>query len=1152
MPNRSFQFKKIIFARIPLTVFSKILILFFYFISVTSAQWTNQNPVPEGSKLNDVYFVNEYMGWAVGNDGLLIRTTNSGLSWFGENTGVLENLNSVFFYGEYEGYIAGDNGTLLKSTNKGREWSQLNFPYSANLESIEFLNSSEGLTVSFDGNIFRTSDGGEQWSLVSEGQLMSLEDISFANDEIALAAGKGILRSANNGASWIEADSINLISKKNFDRTLFSIQMIDSLTGYACGNQATMLKTTDGGKVWNQILTGFSSAIYYSVSFTDSQNGIAVGDKEGDGFIIRTTDGGLSWEPYQGLKNLFNPNNKSNPLEYYYFKLFAISNFSGSGFSAVGSNGIVIRTEDYGNSWLNLFSGTTDYINEIYFTDAMNGWAVGGFYAFSAASGVAKIYKTTNGGASWISTYKSTGIANELFFINEKVGYVTLFNLDNSLLKTTDAGNSWITLAMPSFPIISSIYFTDEFNGWAVGDYGFLFKTTDAGLNWSEVNTGSGSNFHSIFFTDPSTGYIAGDAGTVLKTTNGGINWESVYPSSNASFRDIYFIGNKGWTAGQKDNMPFTNGIISTTTNGGVSWSEFEAVNALNSVSFSNELLGMSVGENGEILHTLDGGNSWYSDSQNFNSYLTSVYYHSSNLAFVSGYNGLILKYKGFQGWAAGIDIFSGSDLLSGTSLTFGQHPQAEDGIDTGIGEASLTPLLPGNFGARFLLPSPYSQQTKLDLRDTSKSEIDWNVIIQAGSNTKITISWNPENLPDGSFRLKTNSNQKYSAVDMKKNEILVIDSVNSAELVIEYRRIKNSSIEINEGWNLLSVPLLSEDMQYNSLFPNSTSNPFSFNNGYQIDSLLQNGKGYWLKFNSASTIELSGINNSDTIALAEGWNLIAPFEKSVPVSNITTIPDGIIQSSFFGFSNSYNLSGELLPGKGYWVKSSQSGKLILNEPSNSLKANYSAPASYAGKIIFTDAEGKSAQLIVSDDLEFIETSDLPPIPPNGIFDARFSNGKFAEQLKDVAKSIIISSAKYPVAIRTEGIGIKIKDAINGGIISAEINSGGEFIIDQPISKFLISEISQTDLPISYQLHQNFPNPFNPSTKIRFDLPAKTNVILNIYNLTGELIETLVNKELAAGIYEYEFNAEIYASGIYIASFRSDQFKSIRKMMLLK
>lgn len=92
-----------------------------------------------------------------------------------------------------------------------------------------------------------------------------------------------------------------------------------------------------------------------------------------------------------------------------------------------------------------------------------------------------------------------------------------------------------------------------------------------------------------------------------------------------------------------------------------------------------------------------------------------------------------------------------------------------------------------------------------------------------------------------------------------------------------------------------------------------------------------------------------------------------------------------------------------------------------------------------------------------------------------------------------------------------------------------------------------------TSVAKGFSLAQNFPNPFNPSTSIRFALPTKSNVVLKIYDISGKEVATLINNEVvSAGLNEITFNGVNLASGVYFYSITAGNFKDTKKMMLIK
>ncbi|OGU78314.1 MAG: hypothetical protein A2W11_07805, partial [Ignavibacteria bacterium RBG_16_35_7] len=99
----------------------------------------------------------------------------------------------------------------------------------------------------------------------------------------------------------------------------------------------------------------------------------------------------------------------------------------------------------------------------------------------------------------------------------------------------------------------------------------------------------------------------------------------------------------------------------------------------------------------------------------------------------------------------------------------------------------------------------------------------------------------------------------------------------------------------------------------------------------------------------------------------------------------------------------------------------------------------------------------------------------------------------------------------------------------------------------------------EVDVPVTYTLNQNYPNPFNPSTKIEYTLPVDGFVELNVYDIMGKEIATLVNEQKPAGTYEIVFDASEFPSGVYFYTIKAvpfgrqaGSFVSTKKMMFLK
>jgi hypothetical protein len=98
----------------------------------------------------------------------------------------------------------------------------------------------------------------------------------------------------------------------------------------------------------------------------------------------------------------------------------------------------------------------------------------------------------------------------------------------------------------------------------------------------------------------------------------------------------------------------------------------------------------------------------------------------------------------------------------------------------------------------------------------------------------------------------------------------------------------------------------------------------------------------------------------------------------------------------------------------------------------------------------------------------------------------------------------------------------------------------------------ITSVADERSVPSAYTLAQNFPNPFNPSTMIRFALPEGANARLDVYTLNGQLVRTLVNGILPGGWHEVSFDAGDLPSGLYLYRLTAGNFGYARKMMLMK
>ena len=103
----------------------------------------------------------------------------------------------------------------------------------------------------------------------------------------------------------------------------------------------------------------------------------------------------------------------------------------------------------------------------------------------------------------------------------------------------------------------------------------------------------------------------------------------------------------------------------------------------------------------------------------------------------------------------------------------------------------------------------------------------------------------------------------------------------------------------------------------------------------------------------------------------------------------------------------------------------------------------------------------------------------------------------------------------------------------------------------------LVAEANTEGLPDKFALEQNYPNPFNPETEIRFALPAANKVVVRIFNLLGQEVRTLADKQYEAGFHTIPWdgkanNGRRVASGIYLYQLQAGSFSQVKKMTLLR
>lgn len=375
---------------------------------------------------------------------------------------------------------------------------------------------------------------------------------------------------------------------------------------------------------------------------------------------------------------------------------------------------------------------------------------------------------------------------------------------------------------------------------------------------------------------------------------------------------------------------------------------------------------------------------------------------------------------------------------------------------------------------------------------------------------------------------------------------------------------------QLAANWNLVSLPVQPVSYLADTLFSSALSPVYGYSpsGDYAPLDTLTNGSGYWVKFPPSQSVTLRGFPiNADTFAISAGWNLIGSVTEPATIANMTIDPPGILSSRFYGFANGYATTDTLLPMHGYWIKATAEGTIILNSTGPlQIPASLEKDDGPWNVLTFTDATGsvRTLRFRHSPDGTRLQTEELPPPPPTGLFDARLlanANAGGATQPAGQSMEIALASAVYPVSVEWQVHGTMERYAltVDGG--STLLGDRGALNIDAPSSRITLVVAASADLPRVTRLEQNYPNPFNPSTTIAYDIAVGGEVRLQVFDLLGREIRTLVAGTQEQGRYTVQWNGtdgagKPVATGLYYCRLTTTeagtQHMDVRKMLVME
>ena len=569
------------------------------------ADWNIVRQADWETSFNDVYFVDGYNGWAVGDYGVIAHTKDRGETWHPQDSGGDWNLNSIDFVNADEGWIAGSN-VILHTNDAGESWVvQYTLEEEGSLSDVDFVNANEGWVVGSYGIILHTNDGGTTWTPQDSGVETRLSAVSFASPQDGWAVGVNgtILHTSNGGDDWEEQIS-------NTTENLHGVHFISTSEGWAVGGDAgynnVILHTSNGGTSWIVQDSGAEYALY-DVHFVSATEGWAL-DWVFD--IFYTSDGGDSWSQLRG--------GTLDGFEIHSRRMHFINSSEGW---VVASNGIILHTVDGGNNWICQIDTPGYPLYSVDFVNPVKGWAVGDLI----------VLHTGNSGVNWTIQMRESGFGID--FVNPDEGWY----VGGPIWHTRDGGTTW-EVQHSNSEFCLDVHFVNLTSGWVTGNNGTILHTDDGGENWIEQDSGVSSQLWGVAFANDSEGWVVGDGGVILHTSDGGSNWEQQPSGMGNRLYGLSFVSDtEGWVVGDY--------IILHTDDGGTTWTLQADGYELRDVVFVNKNDGWAVGEVGVILHTDDSGATWAQQDSGTDNNLRGICYDGHSSLYVVGDWGIVLRY---------------------------------------------------------------------------------------------------------------------------------------------------------------------------------------------------------------------------------------------------------------------------------------------------------------------------------------------------------------------------------------------------------------------------------------------------------------------------------------------------------------------------
>jgi len=1059
--------------------------------------WQWINPSPQGNDLNGVSFVDDNLGMAVGNAGMILKTTDGGQTWTILESNTREDLLAVSFVNANVAYVSGTSRTIMKTTDGGNSWINLStiLTVNQNFRCVHFVDTQVGW-MSARNYMLKTLDGGNSWSLYRQYDPFDIYTIfALSADRCFWVGFGGINRTTNGGQSWTSASGVPYAYSYN---DIFFINQNEGWTvgdggvllkttdggdswialpnlGFAYGGRLFfknqnlgwvasydgILKTTDGGNTWN--LKSTATVAKFSFSMT---NGFAVGQK---GRIYKSTDEGNTW---QSLK-------KSFAREINFKKIFF--NDPQVGF-ILGDSGRVYRTNDSGLSWQTTQVLTSERLLSFFFTDAKTGWI--------GSNGL--IFKTTNG-IDWNLWYTTDNWMdfNNIRFYNSQIGCAVGYRIHI----TTDGGQNWqmktISGDYNDYDLNSVYYITDQ-KIIAVGNAGKICYSKDAGATWSKITSPTSSNLLSVKFVDENVGFLITNDGVILKTTDAGLSWQLNYSTTSYYFNDLFVVGNQHlWVACQGKYYTTPHAFLKSS-DGGSNWNAMLADNDFITTNFffSDLNTGWLITEGACLLK--------YSDNLVIPSHPSNLIASASSVAINLSWQDNATNETGFKVYRS--DHYSGA-----------YKPIAELGADVNLyTDINVFPNIIYWYRVSSYNPIGESARSREDSVLISMPKPDTPALISPANNSTdqpvdLNFIWHRANYAS-SYHLQVSTDMNFS-----------YKVVNDSSITDTLRRITSLSDHTTFYWrvrakNTIGTSNWSEKWSFRTVIASPEAPVLSFPaNGstwYSTDLTL----GWY----ASARAESYGLQ----VATASDFS--SPFIAESGITSTTKQIIGLGSGTTYHWRVNASNAGGTSAWSTVWsfaTKEESPSKVILVAPPNSAIINADSvrfiwrlrdPFLYITKFWFEIAMDSLMQNSVIDSL-------LTPSDTTKIVRGLAHNQSYWWQVKaKTAGGWSSFSEKYKFSIVLTGV--------------REVPKMTE----------------------AFSLNPNYPNPFNPTTVIHYSIPKTLFVELSVFDVLGQELTILVNERQPAGTYQIQFDGQNLPAGLYFYRLRAGEFCATKKMVIVK